>query len=317
MRFSALAVLSFVASTSGFVPVAHRHNVGNPFATRPLNTALFSLNESNGSESTTPARKPARIFNFDPGKYRMDPVIPEAPKSVETVETNPSVVNPGAPKSVDASPNLNNVETPKLIDKAPIVNKPETPKPVETTPASMKPETTKPVETTPASMKPGTPKPVETTPAAMKPETPIPVNNTPALMIPETSKPLDTTPQLKIPATPKPLDAAPSAIKLSFPQIDLPKEPMALFDDEENARVFASAPLIVAPLVALAAGRDALAKNSARRDQLQKQIDKLESKKKEISSVDPGGITKAIVRSQTDGITISLLLVSGSCLLRV
>lgn len=294
-----MAVLSFVASTSGFVPVAHRHNVGNPFATRPLNTALFSLNESNGSESTTPARKPARIFNFDPGKYRMDPVIPEAPKSVET---NPSVVNPGAPKSVDASPNLINVETPKLIDKAPIVNKPETPKPVETTPASMKPETTKPVETTPA---------------AMKPDTPIPVNNTPALMIPETSKPLDTTPQLKIPATPKPLDAAPSAIKLSFPQIDLPKEPMALFDDEENGRVFASAPLIVAPLVALAAGRDALAKNSARREQLQKQIDKLESKKKEISSVDPGGITKAIVRSQTDGIKISLLLVSGSCLLRV
>lgn len=257
MRFPSLTVLSFVVSTSTFVPIANRHNVRNPFGTRPLNTALFSSNESNGSESTTPARKPNRTFNFDPAKYRMDPVIQEAAK---TSGTNPVVVNPGAPKTVDASPPVINVEASKAIEKAPVVNKPE--------PVANKPETPKPVDTTASEIKtvvkkPETPKPVDTTAAEIKPVTPTTANNTSDLMIP-----------------------------------DMSNEPMTPIDNEESALNFASAPLIIVPIVALAAGRDALAKTSAQRDQIQKQIDKLESKKKEIPSVDPDGVTVAVVRSQ-------------------
>ena len=80
-----------------------------------------------------------------------------------------------------------------------------------------------------------------------------------------------------------------------------PKAPKAPVEQEANAALgvlVGGAPLILAPLAALVAGRDLLTKTAARREVIQKEIAAFEAaqaKKKFQTSVDGSGITKAAV----------------------
>jgi hypothetical protein len=273
MRFSTLTVLSFVASTSAFVPVANRPNVVIPFATRQSKTPLFSLSDLE-----------SKMFNPDQSKD----------DEIEAAETEPESIP--APKEEPPAPDVKPVALPTapVADTTP----PKTFKLVDTKP-DPKPE--------PAKVKPepnlAKPAPVAPTETAELPK-PIELNLEPGGYacypnIPVTPKPGDGKyicyPNM--PESPIPFDTAPSAINFELPPIEIPATPAA-----DSQVALGEASLIVGPLVVLAAGREVLSKGAARREEMQKE----EKAKKELAALqarkmtrrvegDEGGIAKAVV----------------------
>lgn len=112
------------------------------------------------------------------------------------------------------------------------------------------------------------------------------------------------------PAPPK-VNAESSTKKFELPKlpsISLPKFPEAPnvpVIPEDNAGLgvlVGGAPLVLAPLAALVAGRDLLTKTAARRAEIQNEIAEFEAaqaKKKRDAEADAGGIVKAAVSSHT------------------
>jgi hypothetical protein len=239
MRFSTFAILSVVASTSAFVPVANRANVVAPFATRQSKTPLFSLADLESKLLSPP--EPVKAEKAKPAPKPKPAPTPKAEKPKP------------APKA-------------EVVKEAPVVVKPP-------------------------------PKP-----------------QVPAVEV-KGSKKSGYSLETGIPETPK--KVAPSVIKFEkakpVAKVDrpkTPKAPKAPVEAEPNAGLgvfVGGAPLVLAPLVALVAGRDILAKTAARREVIQKEIAAFEAaqaKKKIQSAVDGSGVTKAAVRTRLSSFSV-------------
>lgn len=110
------------------------------------------------------------------------------------------------------------------------------------------------------------------------------------------------------PVKPAPVKAAPVKVEKPKPEKPKPKAPPAPPKAPAEPDALAvpkglalgAAPLVVAPVVALAAGRDFLSKTAARREAIQKEIAAKEAamaKKKASAEVDFGGVVGAAVRN--------------------
>jgi hypothetical protein len=121
---------------------------------------------------------------------------------------------------------------------------------------------------------------------------------------------LDVPVEIKV-ETPKPVKEpkpAPQPKLTALPKPPPPPKPKAApkpVESDANAGLvgiaLGGAPLLVAPLVALTAGRSLLSKTVARREQIQKEIAEAaaaKEKKRLQSQVDPGALVKATVRGR-------------------
>lgn len=262
MRFSTIAVLSFVASTAAFVPVANRAHVIAPFATRQSNTPLFSL-----------ADLESKLMNPEPPKVAAS-VSASASAPVEKTKPTPKPAPVRAPRAEKPAP------TPKVVKASPAPVPAPAPVPVVVEPP-------KPVPVVATKGKSSTKKSVYDLDTGI-PEPPKKV--APSVIKFEKAKPLTKVERSNAP--PK----APKA----------PVAPKAQVEQEANAALgvlVGGAPLILAPLAALVAGRDVLTKTAARREVIQKEIAAFEAaqaKKKFQTNVDGGGIAKAAVRHEQE-----------------
>jgi hypothetical protein len=278
MRFTKFAVLAIVAPVaSAFMPIANQRVTAFNIK-QPTTTLSMSLEDLEGKLFSSPAE-----VKSEPVKKQKPAPAPKAPKAAPAPKAAAKKAEAVKEDSIFSTSDLSFEPAGK-----PKAKKPEKPAPVKKEkPAPVVRE--KPVRVIKEKpVKVEKPKPVKVEkPKPVKVEKPKPVK-----------KVVAPTPVVKKMVAPKAPMKKPAAVATKPSDATTVAEGLAL----------GAAPLIVAPLVALAAGRSFLSKTAARRQVIQEASAAKALKEKKKSEVDPGGVVAALVRNVS-----SILYLTVAC----